>query len=78
MKDFKATKVDINRDNFYVIVFDNTFYLGHEAYGDLLFMFAFLDERECPRDFWEDIIDANVDSYIEDYVEIFFDGDDYE
>ena len=70
-----TTRFDVG-DRFYVEVSPDgewyDFVLCMEGYGIKSFMFG-LYKKDCPEEMWEEIIEANV----EDYIEVFLDDMDY-
>ena len=72
---YTTTKFDI-RDGFYVEITPTTrknedemyeFVLCLENYGIKLFMFG-LYAKNCPEELWEEMIENNVDEYIEIFL----------
>lgn len=78
MKKTTYTTTRFNIDNeFYVEVSPDTNLHGEEMiefvlcmrnYGMKSFMFG-LHKKDCPEDIWEEIIMANIEDYIESFLE---------
>ena len=67
---YTVTRFDID-DEFYVEVSPNgemiEFVLCMQNYGMKSFMFG-LQKNDCPEEMWEELIENNVDEYIEIFL----------
>ena len=72
---YTTTRFDID-DDFYVEVSPNgdkfEFVLCMENYGIKSFMFG-LYKKDCPEEIWEEIIESNVENYIDDFYSHIYD-----